>query len=139
MKKTLLVVVTLSIITLIIGVTTHVSALTDTYSDNITRISTDNFTLSINGLTGALNEAATTHANIISAGENTITDKLIGFAILALVILIAAWRRTWLFYAPAGFAWLIYGFGYWTTSNYLSVIMVIVGLVCFAGAKWDRQ
>ena len=70
---------------------------------------------------------------------STMTTNLFAFVLPVFLMIIAVWRRTWLLYVLAGFAWVLYGFGYWTTNHYMSIILVLVGIFCFAGAKWDRS
>ena len=53
-------------------------------------------------------------------------------------MVIAVWRRTWIFYVIAGFSWIIFGFGYFSSDIPMSVLTILVGIACFAGAKWDK-
>ena len=120
-------------------------------TDNATAqyIFTDNFTVTLEGLlqgeytiTGL--ESAITTAGVASVQvlADSLQDRLadiFAFALPIFLTVIAVWRRTWLLYVPAGFAWVLYGFGYWPTSHYMSIILVLVGIFCFAGAKWDRS
>jgi len=115
-------------------------------SDNITH--SDIYTMaSIGGESMAdmvtqweiLNSLLSTMSTDILSLLSTMSTNLFAFVLPIFLMIIAVWRRTWLLYVLAGFAWVLYGFGYWTTNHYMSIILVLVGIFCFAGAKWDRS
>jgi len=51
--------------------------------------------------------------------------------------ILSVWRGVWPFYVLAGFTWMYFSFQY--TDQKIGVILFLVGLVCLAGAKWDRR
>ncbi len=115
-------------------------------SSNVTEyIMTDNFTITlqggdtITGLEDAMTTAGEASAQLLADSLEDRLGEIISFLLPVFLMVIAVWRRTWLFYVLAGFAWLLYGFGYWGTNHYMSLILVMVGICCFAGAKWDQR
>lgn len=64
---------------------------------------------------------------------------IIEFLLVMFLMTMAVWRRNWMLYVISGFAWMLYGFTYWTTDHYMSIMIVIIGLFNFVGAKWDRN
>ena len=63
---------------------------------------------------------------------------IIQFVLVMFLMVMALWRRTSLWYIVSGFAWLLYGFMNHATLGYFTILVVIVGLFNFAGAKLDR-
>jgi len=59
-------------------------------------------------------------------------------AIVALFTILAFWHRDRLLYIISGFAWIVFGFSFWTTSHYLSILLVLGGIYNFIKAKWDK-
>jgi len=119
-------------------------------TDNATIIDSDNFTanVTITSLPALTITGTTDFIDAITGLTDEIDDSndltgaliaiLLSFGIAAFLLIIAVWRRTWLFYILAGFAWLLLGFQYMSTDVYGSILMALVGLGCFTGAKFDR-
>lgn len=42
------------------------------------------------------------------------------------------------FWVISGLLWMVFGFSYWTTNQWVSIGTVLFGLVCFVGAKFDK-
>ena len=58
--------------------------------------------------------------------------------LIAFITILAYWRHDRVWYILSGFALIIYGFNYWDTSNYMSIILVVGGFYNFAKAKWEK-
>jgi hypothetical protein len=57
---------------------------------------------------------------------------------LAGIVGLAYWHRDRLLYILAGFGFLIFGFDYWTTNYWLSIIIVLAGIYSFMKAGMAR-
>lgn len=66
-------------------------------------------------------------------------NQFISFALPVFLMILAVWRRTWIFYVMAGFAWLLFGFDYVAIDKYMATILIVIGLFCFGGALWDKR
>jgi len=64
--------------------------------------------------------------------------SIISLIVPAFLMIIAVITKGWIFYVLAGFAWLLFAFSYVDNDRYVATILIILGLVCFAGARWDR-
>jgi len=80
------------------------------------------------------------------AADNTIqgtVDRalaaLIGMVIIILMVVLAFWHRDPIMYVLAGFSFILYGFTLWTTSWYLSILLVVAGMGLFIKAGIDRK
>ena len=77
-----------------------------------------------------------------SVDMNSLLTQLADNAVLIVIVIflmtLAAWRRLAIYYIIAGFAWIYFGFAMFTTAWHISLLLVLVGIVCFAGAKWDK-
>ena len=77
-----------------------------------------------------------------SVDMNSLLNELASNAVLIIIVIflmtLAAWRRLPIYYVIAGFAWIYFGFAIFTTAWHISLLLVLVGIVCFAGAKWDK-
>lgn len=60
------------------------------------------------------------------------------FFAVALIAVLAYWRRDRLLYVLSGFAFIIYGFNYWSSSNYMSIILVLLGVCSFMKAWLEK-
>jgi hypothetical protein len=119
-------------------------------SAETTEISTDNFTanvgitevpdITITGIT-ELTEALNNLTEELDDSSNTtgaMIAILLNFGIAVFLMVIAVWRKNWYYYVIAGFVWLIIGFQYITVNWVLSVALVLAGIGCFVGAKFDK-
>jgi hypothetical protein len=66
-------------------------------------------------------------------------STVIQFVLPGFLMTLALWRGAWMLYGVAGLSWLLYSFNYWTTSSQMSWIFILLALICFAGAIWDRR
>lgn len=101
--------------------------------------------------TGSDNETAgwsTTYAEA-SLGEfavreltellGSISGTMLTLIPLVLISLLAFWHRDRLLYILTGFALLIFGFSFYRTSVYISIILALLGIYCFVKAAWDKK
>lgn len=112
---------------------------TDNFTANVT-VSSDNFTTNV-----TISEMPTLTITGIDEltdqldSFNSILSKFYSLIIAIFLMVIAVWRRTnWLYYVVAGFGWLYFAFQIWTDSWLMSLLLVLVAIACFAGAKWDK-
>lgn len=116
--------------------TDNVSVSTDNFtigfSDNLTVLNTGNITISgdigIEGLNDTLDDII-----------DKVLSAVIGLFIIILLAVLAFWGRDPLIYVLAGFGFLLYGFAFWTTSSYMSILLVIAGITLIAKAWADRK
>ena len=80
------------------------------------------------------------------AADNTIRGTidralaaLIGLVVIIFLVILAFWHRDPIMYVLAGFSFILYGFTLWTTSWYLSILLVVAGMALFVKARVDRK
>lgn len=65
---------------------------------------------------------------------------MVGGALLIFgITFLAFWHRDRVLYILTGFAWLLFGFDFYRTSAYVSIILAMLGIYCFVKAAWDRK
>jgi len=102
-------------------------------------------TLSIAVFMPATLASATDNVTDVAA-DNTIqgtVDRalaaLIGLVVIIFLVILAFWHRDPIMYVLAGFSFILYGFTLWTTSWYLSILLVVAGMALFVKARVDRK
>jgi hypothetical protein len=109
-------------------------------ADNVTTLVSDNFTISLSPDTlTTLATIANDAAQILADNLKEVISDILGLMIVVFIGLLAFWHRDSRIYILAGFSFLLYGFGYYRTSVYISVILALLGIFCFAKAAWDRK
>lgn len=117
-------------------------------TDNVTVVATDNFTIGFSD-----NLTIQTSGNVTISGDvgienlvesfEDIVDQvlaaLIGLAIVVLLVVLAFWHREPILYVMASFSFILYGFSLWTTSSYLSILLVVAGIALFVKARVKRE
>lgn len=117
-------------------------------TDNVTVVATDNFTIGFSD-----NLTIQTSGNVTISGVvgidglvesfEDIVDQvlaaIIGLAIILLLVILAFWHRDPIMYVLAGFSFILYGFSLWTTSGYLSILLVVAGIALFVKARVKRE
>jgi len=113
-------------------------------TDNVTYVATDNFTIGFSdNLTVQISGNVTIDGDVgvdgLAESFEDIVDQglaaLIGLAIVVLLVVLAFWHRQPILYVLAGFSFILYGFTLWTTSSYLSILLVVAGLALFVKTK----
>ena len=69
---------------------------------------------------------------------NNILASLISLLLVLALAIFAHWRGG-LLYILSGLAFIVYGFSLWSTSTYLSILLVVAGAYMFAKAIWSRK
>ena len=117
-------------------------------TDNVTSVATDNFTIGFSDNLTVLNTGNITISGDVNLEGLTeslqdIVDKilttLVGLAIIIMLVILAFWHRDPIMYVLAGFSFILYGFTLWTTSWYLSILLVVAGMALFVKARVDRK
>ena len=75
--------------------------------------------------------------NVILASWDAYILLVIGLLIVAGFVALAWWHRDPYFYIVAGFAFILYGFAFWDTSWYLSLLFVVAGALMFFKASYE--
>ena len=65
-------------------------------------------------------------------------SSLMTFIITLMLTFFAYWHRDRALYVLCGLALIAYGFFYFTSSGYLSILLVLFGIFSFIKAWWDR-
>ena len=73
-------------------------------------------------------------ASVENLGMSALIDAILPLVILILVLVIAHWRRSVILLGISGFACMLYGWVYWDNGLYFSIIIVLMGGVCFIEA-----
>lgn len=64
---------------------------------------------------------------------------IVAGCIMIFINILAYWHRDRVLYLLAGFACLLFGFSYWGSSAYLSILVALLGIYNFfkmAEARW---
>ena len=77
-------------------------------------------------------------ASVENLGMSDFVDAILPVFIVALMLVIAHWRRNPPLYVVAGLACIIYGFVYWTGGVYISLLVIMLGMVSFLEAWLDK-
>lgn len=75
----------------------------------------------------------------LTALLGSVSGTILTLIPLILLSILAFWHRDRLLYVLTGFAFLIFGFSFYRTSVYISIILAILGVYCFVKAAWDRK
>ena len=144
-----------SLAVLVIGIAVLVAAvpvlaLGET-SDNASWVARDNFalgvtgnvtlspievnpaTVTIDGLEAALTNAITAQTDAIT----NIVNDIVGIVLVLGLVVLTYWRRIPMLYALAGFALIVFGFSYYSTSTLTSILLVVAGIMTITLTFWD--
>jgi len=77
-------------------------------------------------------------ASVENLGMSDFVDAFLPIIIVSLILIIAHWRRIPPLYVIAGLACIIYGFAYWTGGVYISLLVILLGMVSFLEAWLDK-
>ena len=61
-------------------------------------------------------------------GWTPIIQQLLCLIVVVFLSVLAYWHRDKLLYLLAGAACLLFGFGFWSTATYLSILVVMLGM-----------
>lgn len=114
-----------------------------TYADNVTAVSSDNFTIgftaNLTSVQDAFTAASEAHAYIIAANQLSIFNSVLGAILVLFINILAYWHKERWLYVLAGFAFILYGFSYFSTNSYIGILLVLAGLYNFVIKAWLQR
>jgi hypothetical protein len=115
------------------GATQDVSTADRGYAGTITPAptSTTTTTIDLTAITAAIAGIRTTFADFFSS--------LLAFIPLLLLVGVAFWSKDPVFYIAGGLGMILFGFSYWTSNNYMSILLVLTGAAVFSKAFIGRR
>jgi len=85
-------------------------------------------------LATSINAIATAMAGVIST-----IPQFVGIILLIAIAILAFWRHDKILYIISGLLFIVFGFGYWSTSEATSIGCVVVGIIIFIKAFISKK